>query len=75
MGRPEAVGPAAGLTNLKSFGTNQGLADPLRPSQRPALVQARRTRSERSPGAPWESLGNVTVPYRLLAARPAPYTR
>jgi hypothetical protein len=54
----EAVGPAAGFSNLRSLRhSSAALADPLRPSQHPALVQARRARWER-PEPPRERPGN-----------------
>jgi hypothetical protein len=65
----EAVDPAAWLSNLRSL---RRASAPLPSScelpQLPARVQAHRAFGAAS-GAPWESLGNLTVRYRLLAAR------
>jgi hypothetical protein len=70
----EAVGPAAGFSNLRSLRhSSAALADPLRPSQHPALVQARRARSERSPertGNPLETSRCANLGCLLPEPRP-----
>ena len=49
------------LQILMIVAESAALADPLQTFATTAPVQARRARSERPPGAPWEPLGNRTV--------------